>query len=416
MRSLCLLGLSLGGIELTLQLVSIVGRGLHFEQSLDGSTKRILTLGESTTADLGAIPPSSSWPRQLERLLKKNHDVQVINKGDVATNTTAIIKALPGYIDQYQPHIVIAMMGINDQGLMGIKNQYLPVYEDKTFRLLSLELIKNLSSFLLAKRDQWQRERLDKASEHHFHRLKKQLQNQEVHLDELMNYAEGLSSKEKLLYLDQLPYFIFQKMGREVGASQAVLVIYEERLGLDYDEEVALEFLYHAKRSGVSEKCGWFLKQFGEKDLDLKVLGRLVECLGRTSQLTDYIKQRSDFFMAPLDQREGLTKRNYLTLYRYLKDREICLIVMGYPLAQTKPKAYFEDHLSVGEKGLWFLDHDQTFQDALRENEKEDLFYDLFAGDFGHTTPLGSSLIAQNVHKLVAQILSQNQCPRSNQE
>lgn len=78
---------------------------------------RILCLGESTTADFQPFFPS--YPRQLERLLNSSSlglRFSVINKGRVATRTSFIAENLPEYLRQYKPHIIIAMMGINDGG------------------------------------------------------------------------------------------------------------------------------------------------------------------------------------------------------------------------------------------------------------------------------------------------------------
>jgi lysophospholipase L1-like esterase len=74
---------------------------------------RILCIGESTT-QLGG---SSSYPRQLERILDESSsaiDFAVVNAGVSATNTAAIRERLPGLLDDYEPHVVVAMMGIND--------------------------------------------------------------------------------------------------------------------------------------------------------------------------------------------------------------------------------------------------------------------------------------------------------------
>ena len=80
-----------------------------------GETYRILTLGESTTADFGIM--GNSWPRHLERILNERglgYDVKVINKGVAGVNTAYIVAQLPQNLDRYDPHLVITMMGVND--------------------------------------------------------------------------------------------------------------------------------------------------------------------------------------------------------------------------------------------------------------------------------------------------------------
>jgi tetratricopeptide (TPR) repeat protein len=77
------------------------------------SEYRILCVGESTTA-LGG---PNSYPRQLEEILnsrqKKVH-FTVINKGCPSATTTQIVSRIPEMIAQYQPQIVVTMLGVND--------------------------------------------------------------------------------------------------------------------------------------------------------------------------------------------------------------------------------------------------------------------------------------------------------------
>ncbi len=74
---------------------------------------RILCIGESTTA-LGGI---DSYPSQLEEILnqyKTKWHFKVINKGLVGKTSTDILAQLDDNLQKYKPHIVVAMIGIND--------------------------------------------------------------------------------------------------------------------------------------------------------------------------------------------------------------------------------------------------------------------------------------------------------------
>ncbi len=73
---------------------------------------RILCLGESTTAN--------TWPGILEKILnEKNTGIKfsVIDKGKTSTNTRVILEQVESYLDEYHPDAVVAMMGINDEGV-----------------------------------------------------------------------------------------------------------------------------------------------------------------------------------------------------------------------------------------------------------------------------------------------------------
>lgn len=75
---------------------------------------RILCLGESMTAAGG----KASYPAQLEEILNnriKGIQFIVINGGAFRTNSTYIVSNLESNINQFRPHMVITMMGINDR-------------------------------------------------------------------------------------------------------------------------------------------------------------------------------------------------------------------------------------------------------------------------------------------------------------
>jgi len=81
-----------------------------------GGGIRILCLGESTTAGLtGAADP---YPLQLERILNERAGdrtkFRVFNGGEVATTSDVIVAKLSNRLEDLKPHIVVAMMGIND--------------------------------------------------------------------------------------------------------------------------------------------------------------------------------------------------------------------------------------------------------------------------------------------------------------
>ena len=81
--------------------------------SFDSDEVRILCIGESTTA-LGGI---NSYPAFLERILNERSpstSFKVINRGMVSKNSRDIYDQLLRDLKQYRPHIVVAMIGVND--------------------------------------------------------------------------------------------------------------------------------------------------------------------------------------------------------------------------------------------------------------------------------------------------------------
>ena len=60
-----------------------------------------------------------------------------------------------------------------------------------------------------------------------------------------------------------------------------------------------------------------------------------------------------------------------------------------------RPLGPLKDMLDSRE-GIIFVDNEAVFKEALKKGRYEDYFIDRFAGDFGHCTPLGNKIIADN--------------------
>jgi len=80
---------------------------------------RVLCVGESTTQGAWWTGPEHTWPRHLERALAEARPdlrFEVINEGIIGTTSAAIVELLPEWLKRHDPHFVITMMGINDEG------------------------------------------------------------------------------------------------------------------------------------------------------------------------------------------------------------------------------------------------------------------------------------------------------------
>ncbi len=98
----------------------------------------------------------------------------------------------------------------------------------------------------------------------------------------------------------------------------------------------------------------------------------------------------------------------YKLILKKLIDNNIKVICMQYPVrsilplqAQLKNEPYYDK--------LTFISNEKLFKDALMKKNFRDLFVDQFAGDFGHCTDLGNTLIANNVVNTLEKILNLKQ-------
>jgi len=111
----------------------------------------ILCLGDSFTFGAGALP-DNSYPRQLERLLRRNtgKDIRVINAGRLGDTSSLLLKNFRKDLARYNPDIAIVMIGINnfwnleDSSYFILKNKagYLEKIDSALSHLRVYKLIK----------------------------------------------------------------------------------------------------------------------------------------------------------------------------------------------------------------------------------------------------------------------------------
>ncbi|HIH47970.1 TPA: tetratricopeptide repeat protein [Candidatus Woesearchaeota archaeon] len=79
----------------------------------DDGIIKVLALGDSMT-----YGGEDSWPRQLEEILNERSDLtfKVISRSEGGETSTEVAEKIGEYLDTYQPHIVITMIGTADEG------------------------------------------------------------------------------------------------------------------------------------------------------------------------------------------------------------------------------------------------------------------------------------------------------------
>lgn len=87
-----------------------------------GSPLRIVALGSSSTAGVGATAPDRTYPAQLERLLRHRfaaERVEVVNRGKGGETVAANLARIEQDVLPLRPDLVIWQVGTND-ALMGV--------------------------------------------------------------------------------------------------------------------------------------------------------------------------------------------------------------------------------------------------------------------------------------------------------
>lgn len=431
---------------------------------------RILCLGESTTQDSSG----HTWPEQLEPMLNEESTgrvFKVINGGVSGTNTALIVSRLEGNLETYRPHLVITMMGQNDETL---EARY-----EKTSgaRMLSLcdEIRLCKMGLLLWDAVRIQATRVDRGSgaapdaqrpmggnderspgpgreeksidEHtyaevaeHYRALGRPEDAEEILAgDEKLN-AEGLYQR----YINLKRSFQYQgNSEKAVEMLKKAIELFPERINayvelgmicqkLDRLEE-AERVLKKAKEIdpdhyGVTLELGYTYHAMGKAEMALEMAREAMEitpndcndnlynlfvkCFKTLNTPAEEIEELYramglDFKIEKGTSVKEITRYHYMELYKILKKHGIPLMAMQYATRDVGP---LMDLFPEQEKEeILFVSNKDNFQEALLNGKYEDYFIDKCYGDIGHATKRGNRLIAENVANAVRGMLEQEE-------
>jgi lysophospholipase L1-like esterase len=54
-----------------------------------------------------------------------------------------------------------------------------------------------------------------------------------------------------------------------------------------------------------------------------------------------------------------------------------------------------------GKEGVFFVDNEKKFKEAVQKGRYEDYFVDIFGGDFGHCNAKGNMMLAENIANVI---------------
>jgi hypothetical protein len=95
------------------------------------------------------------------------------------------------------------------------------------------------------------------------------------------------------------------------------------------------------------------------------------------------------------------TKETYPKIIKLIKESGSMAIAMQYPMMSIEPLPAF---LSEAEPD-GYIDNEKIFMEAVLNKGYSEVFSDVFAGSFGHTTEYGNDLLAGNVADYLERVL-----------
>lgn len=190
----------------------------------------------------------------------------------------------------------------------------------------------------------------------------------------------------------------YSELGRlyeEKGDISNAIIMYEESFNINPMLKTPFsQLLYlYSKSENFKEIERICKKLISINPNDDQAYAALSSCYQRMGN-----NELSDKYLGIMDQLRTKyynpnTACNYRKLSEIISNKNIQLVCVQYP---TRNADNLQKMLPASQ-GIIFVDNGRIFRDALKHGKYEDLFYDKFAGDFGHCTPRGNQLLAENI-------------------
>lgn len=442
-------------LEIFLQSTSFIIKSInsykiqtHFEKLKNKTSFKIMCIGESTTAN--------QYPIQLQKILDKVSPgkFSVIDCGIPGTFLDEIYHSLQSNMKEYNPDMVIFMMGINNmlywQETYDINQiECLNKTKIKIYKLFLL-LKMHISSLTMAKTSSVNVEKFE------FHRYQKtdipayifkQISDLEAQgkFKELSITLENLFKKypkneyiySKLvqLYCDYLNDEKYSDKGYNMAIKginydfirrKEILykIIFERNFR---QNNLSILKLYTSKAIEESPEifktdCSFFIYGFiknviteEQKNKILKILkGTLysdkyygvlaIELLqkGNYGQADKYFKLAEELRLKFPDEK---SYNIYKLILKKVDDCGIKVICMQYPIRSIETLKEILKNEPYFNK-ITFISNEKLFKNMLKKYSYNTIFMDQFGGDFGHCTELGNTMIAKNLAKEIVEIIN----------
>ena len=383
----------------------------------------IMCLGESTT--------QGQWPIQLQQILneKYSNKFSIIDCGVAGTNLGVILKSLDKNIKKYNPNIAICMMGINDQvgqeshinkrtGILNLKlinlilyicdkpKKQIPIVYDtrellKNINLFSNKLKKAVNLFYQGNKNEAQiifqallkQNPKDEISYYFLSMIDNNLQNYINAINQnfsfmrfeyygrIISHYKSHNDMEKAKYFAEMACNDKNPISANIDLYGTIKNLISEEDKIKFKKKVLHPYMEESNMNDISYGL-LFYEYLEQKDYQ-----KAQECFNRANEIR---LKFPDLELYNL----------YKLILKKLTENNIKIICMQYPVRsilplqeQLKTESYYDK--------ITFISNEKVFKNALMESNYDEIFNDLFAGDFGHCTDLGNTLIAENiVHSL----------------
>ncbi len=356
----------------------------------------IVVLGESTSAGI-----TQGWPIELQKILNSNSSTKkfkIYNLARPGVSSDYLVEKFEEFRKKNRYDIVISMMGINDFGQERSCN-----YEDKIFNIKNHETISPQLNPDLATQN--------KAEELIKQALTYMAEGNITKAEKLVKESIKLNPNNEQAYIE-LSYIY------NYNSSLSLSMLYKA-LEINSNNIQALTLLgQHYLNKNESEKG---FRLFETSSIVCPSNPFIYQGLLnlRKSVKNDKYKMKINLLIDKMDNYRNTyssnkTKANYNKLFNLIEREKKLYVVMQYPTLSIEPiKDFFSEE---DQKNIIFISNKENFQEALKNENYNELFIDnfglnqginsVFYGKFGHTTAKGSKLIAENVANIILEHLN----------
>lgn len=432
----CVLLLSLVTLELVMQIA-----GFAFSEYKNYKNNKILNkdarytvvcIGESTTA--------GQYPIQLQRMLdaKYPNKFSVIDCGIPGISTENILAKLDSNIRKYKPDIVICMMSSADN------NQSVNINKNEDTLLKKIKLYKLINGYFLFFK---QRKINEFISKDH---------TQQEDFKYEIRQASDLINQMKLKQAVKLLKEILEQKPMHPEANRMLMELYYRSIKFkEFGDEIAdkiidsgdipdkenlYELIFKSNlKFGDMKKLKIYADKAIDKDsyifktpqayllygfikdvITTEQKNKLIKLMEPQNDIyygfmaVNYTEEKNykkadEYFQKADNMRIGYCNIEgygaaYKEIVKKLVKNNIKVICMQYPVRSVKQLEKLLENETYF-KNITFVSNESNFKNALKEKQFNEIFYDRFAGDFGHCLDFGNTLIAENLVESLSKLV-----------
>jgi len=388
----------------------------------------IMCLGESTTA--------GEYPIQLQKILDKKYPnkFSVIDCGINGTILESILELSDKNIIKYNPNIVICMMGINNIFYKFDDTNYISKHKHITLKIHKLFFLLKTHITTLFKSECY-------ANDNLFYQ--DNILNNAMKLIQQKEYQKAIYILENVLKTNMTydAYVLLMDTYLELHNYEKCYEMALKGLETNWEKSEFYFIIFEITKYSNKFKFKFFVDKAIKEDIDIfksnkkywlytsiqnyisdeqknKILKILFNGDSKETEYCilaiDYLKQKDykkaqEYFDKAEELRLNFPKQDTYDLYKQIVkkfvDNNIKVICMQYPVRSIEPLKEQLQNESYFDK-ITFISNEEIFKKALRTKSYDEIFVDQFAGDFGHCTNLGNTMIAENVVNCLEKLIN----------